>query len=45
MRFRSRRGVAAMDRRAFIGRVAGGFVAAPLGAEAQQGGKVYAVDT
>ena len=32
-----------MDRRAFIGRVAGGFVAAPLAAEAQQGGKVYAI--
>ena len=32
-----------MDRRAFIGRVAGGFVAAPLVAEAQQGGKVYSV--
>ena len=32
-----------MDRRGFIGRVAGGFVAAPLAAEAQQSGKVYAV--
>jgi putative ABC transport system substrate-binding protein len=32
-----------MDRRAFIGRVTGGFVAAPLAAEAQQGGKVYAI--
>ena len=32
-----------MDRRAFIGRVAGGFVAAPLAAEAQPSGKVYAI--
>ena len=32
-----------MDRRAFIGRVAGGLAAAPLVAEAQQGGKVYSV--
>jgi putative ABC transport system substrate-binding protein len=32
-----------MDRRAFIGRVAGGFVAAPLAAEAQQSGRVYKI--
>jgi len=32
-----------MDRRAFIGRVAGGFAAAPLVAEAQQSGKVYSI--
>jgi hypothetical protein len=32
-----------MDRRAFIGTVAGGFLAAPLAAEAQQAGKVYRI--
>jgi putative ABC transport system substrate-binding protein len=32
-----------MDRRAFIGRVAGGLAAAPLVAEAQQTGKVYSI--
>ena len=32
-----------MDRRAFIGTVAGGLLAAPLAAEAQQAGKVYRV--
>ena len=32
-----------MDRRAFIGRVAGGLAAAPLVAEAQQSGKVYSI--
>ncbi len=30
-----------MDRRTFIGRVAGGFLAAPLAARAQQVGKIY----
>jgi putative ABC transport system substrate-binding protein len=32
-----------MDRRAFIGVVAGGLLAAPLAARAQQGGKVYRI--
>ena len=32
-----------MDRRAFIGTVAGGLLAAPLAAEAQQAGKVFRV--
>ena len=32
-----------MDRRAFIGTLAGGLLAAPLAAEAQQVGKVYRV--
>jgi len=32
-----------MDRRAFIGRVAGGLLAAPLAARAQQAGKVYRI--
>jgi ABC-type uncharacterized transport system substrate-binding protein len=32
-----------MDRRAFIGTLAGGLLAAPLAAEAQQAGKVYRV--
>jgi len=32
-----------MDRRAFIGRVAGGLAAAPLVAEAQQSGKVFSI--
>ncbi len=32
-----------MDRRTFIGRVAGGFLAAPLAAHAQQAGKVYRI--
>ena len=32
-----------MDRRTFIGRVAGGLLAAPLAAEAQQAGKVYRI--
>ena len=32
-----------MDRRTFIGTIAGGLVAAPLAAEAQQTGKVYRV--
>src|SRR5690242_19895849 len=32
-----------MDRRAFIGTVAGGLLAAPLPVEAQQAGKVYRV--
>ncbi len=32
-----------MDRRAFIGSLAGGLLAAPLAAEAQQVGKVYRV--
>ncbi len=32
-----------MDRRAFIGTVAGGLLAAPLAAEAQQSGKVYRI--
>ena len=31
------------DRRAFIGRVAGGLLAVPLAAEAQQAGKVYRI--
>ena len=32
-----------MDRRTFIGGVAGGLLAAPLGAHAQQVGKVYRI--
>ena len=32
-----------MDRRTFIGRIAGGFLAAPLAARAQQVGKVYRI--
>jgi ABC-type uncharacterized transport system substrate-binding protein len=32
-----------MDRRAFIGTLAGGLLAAPLGAEGQQAGKVYRI--
>jgi len=32
-----------MDRRAFIGRIAGGLAAAPLVAEAQQSGKLYSI--
>ena len=32
-----------MDRRAFIGTLAGGLLAAPLAAEAQQAGKVYRI--
>jgi ABC-type uncharacterized transport system substrate-binding protein len=32
-----------MDRRAFIGTLAGGLLAAPLAAEAQQAGKIYRV--
>ena len=32
-----------MERRAFIGTLAGGLLAAPLGAEAQQTGKVYRI--
>jgi putative ABC transport system substrate-binding protein len=32
-----------MDRRAFIGTLAGGFLAAPLAAEAQPAGKVYRI--
>ena len=32
-----------MDRRAFLGTVAGGLLAAPLAAEAQPAGKVYRV--
>ncbi len=32
-----------MDRRTFIGRIAGGFLAAPLAARAQQAGKVYRI--
>jgi len=32
-----------MDRRAFIGTLTGGLLAAPLGAEAQQAGKVYRI--
>jgi putative ABC transport system substrate-binding protein len=32
-----------MDRRAFIGRVVGGLLAAPLAAEAQQAGKVLRI--
>ena len=32
-----------MDRRAFIGSLAGGLLAAPLAAEAQQAGKVYRI--
>ncbi len=32
-----------MDRRAFLGSLAGGFLAAPLSAEAQQAGKVWRV--
>jgi hypothetical protein len=32
-----------IDRRAFIGTLAGGFLAAPLAAEAQPAGKVYRV--
>ena len=32
-----------MDRRTFIGRVAGGFLAAPLAARAQQVGKIYRI--
>jgi hypothetical protein len=32
-----------VDRRAFIGTMAGGLLAAPLGAEAQQAGKVYRI--
>ena len=32
-----------MDRRTFIGRVAGGLLAAPLAASAQQAGKVYRI--
>src|SRR5438046_585686 len=32
-----------MDRRTFIGGVAGGLLAAPLGARAQQAGKVYRI--
>jgi len=32
-----------VDRRAFIGTVAGGLLAAPLAAEAQQVGKVYRI--
>ena len=32
-----------MDRRTFIGRVAGGLLAAPLAAQAQQAGKVYRI--
>ena len=32
-----------MDRRAFLGTVAGGLLAAPLAAEAQQAGKVYRI--
>ena len=31
------------DRRAFLTIIAGGFLAAPLGADAQQAGKVYRV--
>jgi len=34
-----------MDRRAFIGTLAGGLLAAPLVAEAQQAGKMYTVGT
>jgi len=30
-----------MDRRAFLGTMAGGLLAAPLAAEAQQAGKVW----
>ena len=30
-----------MDRRAFLGVIAGGLLAAPLAAEGQQAGKVY----
>ena len=32
-----------MDRRAFIGRLAGGLLAAPLAAESQQAGKLYRI--
>jgi hypothetical protein len=32
-----------ISRRAFIGTVAGGLLAAPLAAEAQQAGKVYRI--
>jgi putative ABC transport system substrate-binding protein len=32
-----------MDRRAFIGTLAGGFLAAPFAAEAQRGGRVYRI--
>jgi hypothetical protein len=32
-----------MERRAFIGMITGGFLAAPLAAEAQQAGKVYRI--
>jgi thioesterase domain-containing protein len=32
-----------MDRRTFIGRVAGGLLAVPLAARAQQMGKVYRI--
>jgi len=32
-----------MDRRTFIGSLAGGLLAVPLAAEAQQAGKVYRV--
>jgi hypothetical protein len=32
-----------MDRRAFIGTLAGGLLAAPLGGWAQQAGKVYRI--
>ena len=32
-----------MDRRAFLGTVAGGLLGAPLGAEAQQSGKVWRI--
>jgi hypothetical protein len=32
-----------MDRRAFIGTLAGGLLAAPLAAEAQQAGKMYRI--
>ncbi len=32
-----------MDRRAFIGTIAGGLLAAPLAVKAQQAGKVYRI--
>ena len=39
----SRSVIPLVDRRAFVGTLAGGFLAAPLAAQAQQAGKVYRV--